>query len=253
MTPHATPYAGRTIVMTGAAGGIGAELVLQQLAQGARILAIDVDTPGLAALAARVARELGDEAASRLVPFTSALASPDEAREALAQVEGPLYALVHLAGIFVPNELDDASLPIWQKVMAANVDNAWALTLAAADRFDPSTACRIVFTSSLAFRRGAPEHPAYGTAKGALAGLTRALSRRLAPKVLVNAVAPGIIATKMTDDIVARRGDRLLSTIPLHRLGHPAEVADVIDWLCGPRSTYVTGQIINVDGGVVNS
>ena len=240
-------YQGRTVVVTGAAGGIGSALVRMLLSRGARVLAIDVDAPGLARLAQ--AHPLPDA----LLTVTSALADAADAQRALAAVDGPLHALVHLAGIFVPHPVAADSQSIWDRTMAANLDNAWALVVAAQPRLQPGTAARIVFTSSLAYRRGAPEHPAYGAAKGALVGLTRSLSRKLAPRgVLVNAVAPGIIETKMTDDIIARRGDLLRTQIPLGRFGTAEEVAGVIEFLCGPQSTYVTGQVISIDGGVVN-
>jgi NAD(P)-dependent dehydrogenase (short-subunit alcohol dehydrogenase family) len=89
--------------------------------------------------------------------------------------------------------------------------------------------------------------------KGALTGLVRALARRFAPDILVNGLAPGIILTTMPSGIIATRGDRLLAEIPLARYGEPEEVAGVVDFLSGPNATYMTGQILNVDGGIVNS
>ena len=77
-------------------------------------------------------------------------------------------------------------------------------------------------------------------------------SRRLAPGVLVNGLAPGIIETAMPAAIIASRGDRLLRDIPLRRFGHPREVATVIGFLLSDASSYITGQVINVDGGVAN-
>ena len=81
--------------------------------------------------------------------------------------------------------------------------------------------------------------------------MTRALARRFAPGALVNAVAPGIILTTMPAPIIAARRDALLDEIPLSRFGDPSEVASVIGFLCGPDSSYVTGQLINIDGGTV--
>lgn len=240
-------YAGRTVVVTGAAGGIGSALVRMLLPRGARVLAIDVDAAGLD----RLTTSLGRPAS--LICVTSALTHADQAEAALSAVDGSLHALVHLAGIFEPHPVSADSQSTWDRTMAANLDNAWALVVAALPRLASDAGPRIVFTSSLAYRRGAPDHPAYGAAKGALVGLTRSLSRKLGPQgVLVNAVAPGIIVTKMTDDIVATRGDALLASIPLKRFGQPEEVAGVIEFLCGPQSSYVTGQVISIDGGVVN-
>jgi 3-oxoacyl-[acyl-carrier protein] reductase len=112
---------------------------------------------------------------------------------------------------------------------------------------------RIVLASSIAYRRGSPEHAAYAASKAGLIGLVRSLSRALAPQVLVNAVAPGVIRTRMTTDIIAQRHDTFMQTIPLRRYGEPAEIAAVIRFLCGHGATYLTGQTITVDGGMTNA
>nr|WP_254453459.1 SDR family oxidoreductase [Siccirubricoccus sp. G192] len=112
---------------------------------------------------------------------------------------------------------------------------------------------RIVFVSSLAFRRGSPDHIAYSMAKGALAGLTRSLSRRLAPeRVLVNGLCPGVIETPMPAHVIAARGEAYRASVPLGRFGRPEEVGSVIEFLLSPASSYITGQLINVDGGMIN-
>jgi 3-oxoacyl-[acyl-carrier protein] reductase len=93
----------------------------------------------------------------------------------------------------------------------------------------------------------------YAAAKGGIVGLTRALSRKLAPHVLVNAIAPGVIETKMAEPIIAERGDDYRKEIPLGRFGRPDEIASVIRFLCSPDSSYITGQTITIDGGITNS
>ena len=93
----------------------------------------------------------------------------------------------------------------------------------------------------------------YAAAKGGVVGLTRALSRKLAPDVLVNAIAPGLIETKMSDAIVAERGESYRQEIPLKRFGKPSEVASVIRFLCSPDASYITGQTITIDGGITNA
>jgi 3-oxoacyl-[acyl-carrier protein] reductase len=112
---------------------------------------------------------------------------------------------------------------------------------------------RIVFASSVAYRRGSAGYVAYGAAKGGIVGLTRSLSRRFAPNILVNAVAPGVILTRMTDAIIAERGEAYQRDIPLQRFGKPDEVASVIRFLCSADASYITGQTITIDGGLTNA
>jgi NAD(P)-dependent dehydrogenase (short-subunit alcohol dehydrogenase family) len=127
------------------------------------------------------------------------------------------------------------------------------MAVAFASRADDAEPARIVFTSSVAFRRGSGDYPAYGAAKGGIVGLTRSLARRFAPRILVNAVAPGLIETRMAAPIIQSRGEQMLSSIPLARYGQPEEIASVIRFLCGRDSSYVTGQTITVDGGMTNA
>ncbi|WP_164675241.1 SDR family NAD(P)-dependent oxidoreductase, partial [Pseudomonas viridiflava] len=90
---------------------------------------------------------------------------------------------------------------------------------------------------SLAYRRGGVDRIAYSAAKGAIAGMVRAMTRRFAPTVHVNAVAPGIILTQMTRNLISDRGDKLMAEIPIRRFAEPREVATVIEFLCAPASS----------------
>ena len=144
---------------------------------------------------------------------------------------------------------------VYDQVMAANLHNAFHMTTALVPRLDAGETTRMVFISSLAFRRGAFDHTAYSAAKGGITGLVRSLARRLAPGTLVNGLAPGHIDTPMPDHIWSDEGRaaKMLAEIPLERRGRPRECATVIDFLCSEASSYVTGQIINVDGGIMSS
>ncbi|MCS6877904.1 MAG: SDR family oxidoreductase [Geminicoccaceae bacterium] len=242
-------YDGALFVVTGAAGGIGRETVKLLLAKDARLLLIDRDEGRLRALESELA------AGKRITAVVSDLATPAACEQALDAVDGPVYAFVHLAGLFEPEDFASDARAVWDRVQAANLTNAFDMAVAVSRRFDEERVCRIVLVSSLAFRRGSFDHVSYSAAKGGIVGLVRALSRRLAPHVLVNGIAPGHIETGMPAHIWAdrTRSERMLAEIPLRRRGHPREVATVIDFLCGDGATYITGQVINVDGGVVNS
>jgi 3-oxoacyl-[acyl-carrier protein] reductase len=239
----------RLIVITGGAGGIARATAKLLLADGARLLLIDPSAAGLAASAAELA---GGE---RVRTAVSALESPAACALALAGVDRPIYALAHLAGIFRPDALDPAQRPLWDATIAANLTNAFDMAAAVRPQLDPEATCRMVFASSLAFRRGSFDHIAYSAAKGGIAGLVRALARALAPNVLVNGVAPGIILTGMPQHMleVPERRERLLAETTLKRFGEAREVATVIRFLLSADSSFITGQLINVDGGVVCS
>jgi 3-oxoacyl-[acyl-carrier protein] reductase len=185
----------------------------------------------------------------------AALESPEACAGALAGIERSVYALVHLAGVFRTDALDASHRPLWDAAMAANLTNAFDMAAAVRPRLDPEATCRMVFASSLAFRRGSFDHIAYSAAKGGIAGLVRALARALAPGVLVNGLAPGIIRTGMPQHMldVPERRERLLAETTLKRFGEAREVATVIRFLLSDDSSFITGQVINVDGGVVFS
>lgn len=241
-------YSDKCVLITGGAGGIGVETASVFLEAGARVRLVDLTAGALAAAYDR----LGNDA--RVQTVISDLSSGDACLRVLEAGEMP-YAVVHLAGISVPDSEDLNDLSLFDSTIAANVRNGYQLGRLFHQRCAGTAELpsRMVFASSLAFRRGGLDRIAYSAAKGAIAGMVRAMTRRFAPTVHVNAVAPGIILTSMTTDLIGTRGDQLLREIPIRRFAHPREVATVIEFLCGPASSYVNGQIVNVDGGTVHS
>lgn len=243
-----------SILVTGAAGGIGVETVRAMSAESVNLVCIDMDGDALSRLHKESAHLPGER-----VFLTSALSSMEECKKVVDQCPGVLAGLVHLAGVFVPDIDIEEDMHTYQHTMEANLTNGYALAYAAAQRMqselansDSESSGAMVFTSSLAFRRGAAEYVAYSAAKGGLVGMTRALSRKLAPSIRVNALAPGLIDTPMPARIVAQRGDRLLDGVSLQRMGKASEIASVIAFLMGDGASYITGQTINVDGGIIN-
>ena len=240
-------FNGKTILVTGAAGGIGSCLVQMLLKAEAKVIAIDQDASGLSTLSNMTQRS------PNLTIIPSNLADETSAVDALKGVEA-LYGLVHLAGTFDPDNfvLGDTK-NVFDQSINANVRNFYSLFIAAKPALRASSNARIVLCSSVAFNRGAYFHTAYSGAKGAIVGMARSLARREAPKILVNVVAPGIIDTPMIRDLVKARGqEAIVQEIPVQRIGTAHEVSAVIRFLLSEDASYITGQVINVDGGIVS-
>jgi NAD(P)-dependent dehydrogenase (short-subunit alcohol dehydrogenase family) len=242
-------FVGKRIVITGGAGGIGVETARAFLEQGAHVVIVDRDEE-------RLARAVAVLGKARLAPYRSDLETPAVCAAAIESAGAPVYALVHLAGLFEKDAMDGDDHAVWDRAIGVNLTSAYDMAVAFSTRFarpvSDRDAARIVLTSSVAYRRGSAGYPPYAAAKAGIVGLTRSLARRLAPDVLVNAVAPGVIETRMAEPTIAERGDAYRAEIPLRRFGQPAEVASVIRFLCSPDASYVTGQTITIDGGVTN-
>lgn len=235
---------GRSVVITGGAGGIGVATARVFLDQGARVHLVDVEEERLAAVADDLARP------ESLSWSCSTLETPEACAAIFHDLGQPAYALVHLAGIFEPDA--DGDPQIWQRAIAYNLTNAYNMSLAFRSHRDRDVVTRIVLTSSRAFLRGAAGFAAYSAAKGGIVGLVRAFSREFAPHTLINSIAPGLVVTPMNAELRRTKGEQRLSEIPLGRFGKPSEVASVVQFLCSEASSYITGQNINIDGGTLN-
>jgi 3-oxoacyl-[acyl-carrier protein] reductase len=238
-------FANKRFIITGGAGGIGVATARTILDHGGHVLLVDLDADRLE----QVRKTLGE---NRVFIAVSDLATPADCATIMEGAK-PIHALIHLAGLFERDPLDPEDHGVWNRAIAANLTNAYDMAVAMQGRTDTRDPARIVFASSIAYRRGSADRAAYAAAKGGIVGLTRALSRKFAPHILVNAIAPGLIVTRMSEPIVAERGDAYREEIPLKRFGQPSEVASVIRFLCSKDSSYITGQTITIDGGITNA
>ncbi|KMO18448.1 oxidoreductase [Methylobacterium platani JCM 14648] len=236
------------VLVTGGASGIGRAIVDAVLAAGGRAIVWDIDAAGLSACAAahgaRVHPARVDVAEAGAVTTAMAELPPDWAPTHLVNNAGIIGRRMRLA------EMDPADI---DRVLAVNLKSALYATRAFLDRRRPHPGAAIVNLSSIAARTGGmPGNALYATTKGAIASLTVAAAKELAPDVRVNALAPGVIDTPIQDGVFG--GDRgriaeIARAIPLQRPGAAAEVAEAALWLLSPASSYVTGTVLDVAGG----
>ena len=237
----------RTIIVTGAGGAIGLATLPALASADIRLIAVDRSEDAVERIK-NSAMELPGE----VVAISSGLESFGECRNIVEQTGTAIAGLVHLAGVFETDIAGPADEGVWDRAIADNLTNAYNISGAWIEKLDQSAS--FVFMSSLAFRYGSWDHVSYSAAKGGIVGLVHALARKLAPNCRVNGIAAGLIESPMAADMVADRGiDQVVGGIPLRRLGQPEDVAGPIAFLMSGAASYMTGQVINVDGGVVNS
>jgi len=164
-------FVGKRIIVTGGAGGIGFETARSFMEHGGHVVMVDID-------AARLEEAQGKLGRVRLATQVSALDTPQECARVIDSAGAPVFALVHLAGLFEPDAMDPEDHGVWNRAIAANLTTAYDVAVAFATRYDQREPARIVLTSSVAYRRGSADYPPYAAAKGGIVGLTRALSRR---------------------------------------------------------------------------
>lgn len=241
--------AGKVAIVTGAAGGVGREVVRLLAAAGASVVAEDI-SPAVAEL-----EEHGD---GRTVSLCGDAASSDTARDAVRFAVdrfGGLDVLVNNAARFVPKPLLETSDEEWDDLMATNVRSMFVHCREALPQLLERTGA-IVNVCSISGVVGLPEQAAYCASKGAIAQLTRQLAVDYSGQgVRVNAVAPGSIDTSFLRVALSRAPDldealtRVAGENLLGRIASPAEIAEVIAFLASPRASYMTGAVVMADGG----
>jgi len=234
----------KTAVITGAARGIGLATTRAFLAEGWRVVMIDRDAPALEEAAAPL------EGVDSVVCDVSQPGQVDQMAAYLAETAGRVDALVNNAGVADFGPISETDFARWRTVMETNLDGVFLMSQALREALCAARGA-IVNIASISGLRASTLRVAYGTSKAAVRHLTLQQAAELGEfGVRANCVCPGPVATKLamavhTPDIVAAYHD----AIPLNRYGTEDELANVICFLCSDKVSYVTGQIIAVDGG----
>ncbi len=236
----------KVVVVTGAGGGIGYQTTRLMLEAGATVVMVDNNAAALD----KAARALDPEGARTLQKQVDVSSSASVARfyQDVAAAYGGLDHLVHCAGMYPEVMTRDCTDETWKRLLSVNLDGTFFLCRDALPLLREGSA--IVLCASMAGHKGSYAHSAYAASKGATLAFMHSIAMEYAPKVRVNCVSPGIIATNMTGDLISERGKALLAATPLGRFGEPAEVASVILFLCSPLASFVTGETIHINGGM---
>ena len=235
-------------LVTGAAGVLGAATAAALAADGYRVLLVDLDQKPL--------DDLADAIGGATVPVALDISRPEAVEKTCAALQnshGEVSVLVNNAGVLSNSKLAATSYDEWRRILSVNLDGAFHLCQQWLPGMQARRWGRVVNICSLAMKTGGlTAGTAYTTSKGALAALTFSLAREFAPHgVTVNGIAPAYIKTPMiTDYLTAEQQHLLLQQIPVGRFCEANEVANVVCFLVSPLSGFITGEIIDINGGL---
>ena len=239
----------RVALVTGASRGIGAAIATKLGEDGFIVIGTATSENGAAAISDRI-QSAGHEGQGMVLN----VADSDSVNTVIAEITkqyGPVTVLVNNAGITKDNLLMRMSVEEWFDVIDTNLNSIFRLTKACLRGMLKARWGRVVSITSIVGCMGNADQTNYAATKAGVAGFARSMAQEVGSRnITVNAVAPGFIDTDMTKALPEEQRAKLESTIALNRLGQPEEIANVVAFLCSDASTYITGETIQVNGGM---
>jgi len=240
---------GRVAIVTGGAQGIGRATVMALSAAGAKIVLVNINCPKLDETI-RELKDLGREVLKFCIDVTDVAAVQEMVDQTLANW-GRIDILVNNAGITKDNLVMRMKTEDWEAVLKVNLYGAFYCTRAVLPTMIRQRFGRIVNLASVVAQAGNVGQANYVASKAGIIGLTKAVAAEVAKRnVTVNAIAPGFIATPMTENLSPEVKEKMLGMIPMGRMGTDAEIAHGVVFLTSPDTTYITGHVLNINGGM---
>ena len=245
------PESKRIVVVTGGSGGIGRAACLRFARDDASIIFLHYDPDDLKANETLgLLDKMGVEAKAEKLDVSSFEAVEEFFKEVVREF-GRVDVLVNNAGITRDTFLVRMSVDQWDEVLTVNLKSVFNCTKAVVRSMIRERSGRIVNISSLVGQIGNSGQANYAASKAGILGFTKSVAKELATRgITVNAVAPGFIDTEMTEKLPDKAKEAFLTQIPMGRIGKPDEVAEAVYWLASQGATYITGQVIHVNGGL---
>ena len=238
-------------IITGAARGIGRSITLALVGEGTKVVPVDVDREALQNLRAEVEKRGG-----QALPVACDISKSSDVErmvEEVLKVFGRIDLLVNNAGIIRRGTIETVTEEDWDRVIAINLKGTFNCCKAVVAPMKRQGLGKIVNISSIAGKQGdITSAPGYGSSKAGADALMKTLARQLAPSgIRVNAVAPHAIETEMSAQWSDERRREIIAGIPLGRLGRPEDVADAVLFLASEAASFITGEILDVNGGAL--